>query len=318
MQSKTYWQKEGIHMLYPKRLIQGDTIGIIAPASPPNMDKLQKAIPFFERQGLHVLLGEYIDSQKGYLAGSDEERLADFNQMIANQKVKGIFFARGGYGTGRIVSQIDYELIKSNPKIIWGYSDITYLHTAIRQETNLVTFHGPMAASDVGDETFDQLSAALFNQLFEPTVLCYKEPISELNVLVHGQATGKLVGGNLSLLCSTLGTPYEIDTKDKLLFFEDIGEAPYRIDSMLNQLNYAGKLADAAGIVVGDFKDCDPKGKPSLHLDEVFEHYLARLTCPVMTGFKIGHCFPHFSIPLGSEATLDTAAKALTILPGVR
>ncbi|MBP1948841.1 S66 peptidase family protein [Virgibacillus litoralis] len=306
-------------MILPERLYYGDTIGVIAPASPADMKRLNRAIPFFEKMGLNIRLGNYIDEVHGYLAGTDEQRLADFHDMIADTSVKAIIFARGGYGTGRIAKDIDYELIKQNPKIIWGYSDITYLHTTIRQAIDLVTFHGPMLASDIADADFDSLSARLIQQLFKPAKLFYTEDISSLQVLVPGEATGALVGGNLSLLISTLGTAYEIDTTGKLLLLEDIGEEPYRVDAMLNQLKLAGKLTDAAGIIVGDFAEAEPKKeKPSLSLEQVFHDYFADLQCPVMSGFKIGHCLPHFSVPLGTSAKLSTAKKTLTVDAGVK
>ncbi|MFC4558062.1 LD-carboxypeptidase [Virgibacillus kekensis] len=306
-------------MILPHHLKIGDTIGIIASASPPDMKKLHKAILFFKQMGLRVKLGKHIEKVHGYLAGTDAERLADFHDMVADPTINAIFFARGGYGTGRIANDIDYDLIKQNPKIIWGYSDITYLHTAIRQATGLVTFHGPMPASDVADQEFDTLTASMFQQLFQPTKLTYTEEVAPLNVLVPGETAGSLVGGNLSLIASTLGTPFEIDTKAKILLLEDVGEVPYSVDSMLNQLKMAGKFDAAAGVVVGDFAEAEPKkDKPSLTLEQVFQDYLGQLNCPVMSGFKIGHCFPHFAVPLGVNAVLSTSDKTLTIDPGVK
>ncbi len=303
----------------PQHLKTGDTIGIIAPASPIRMERLNRAIPFFKNMGLNIKLGRHINQVHGYLAGTDEQRLADFHYMVADPNIKAIFFARGGYGTGRIADDIDYHLIRQNPKIMWGYSDITYLHTAIRQETGLITFHGPMPASDIADDDFDQLSAQLFQQLFRPAKLTYTEAISPLNEINSGEAAGELVGGNLSLLVSTLGTDYELDTNGKLLLLEDIGEEPYRVDAMLNQLKLAGKLHEATGIIVGDFAKAEPiKEKPSLTLEQVFHHYFADLPCPVLSGFKIGHCFPHFCVPLGAAAELSSVNKSLTIEAGVK
>lgn len=293
-------------------------MGVIAPAGPPNKRHLLKALPILENLGLHVKLGQHIDATYGYLAGTDEQRLSDLHEMIANPQIRGIIFARGGYGTPRLVQHLDYDLIQANPKIIWGYSDITYLHTTIRQKTGLITFHGPMLATDMAKDRFDDQSKCMLKQLFEPTVLHYTEDYSPLTTLVRGRATGPLVGGNLSLLVSTLGTPYEIDTKDKLILIEDVGEVPYKVDSMLNQLTQAGKLAEASGVVIGDFKDATPKNQASLTLDDVFKHYLGNFHGPVMHGFKIGHCLPHFAVPLGTEATLDTEKKQLTIMPGVQ
>ncbi|WP_174614918.1 S66 peptidase family protein [Virgibacillus ihumii] len=305
-------------MIKPPRLNKGDTIGIVAPASPIDAERLQGAISFFEKMGMQVKLGRHVEKTHGYLAGTDAERLADFHEMIADTQVKAIIFARGGYGTGRLAEGLDYELIRDNPKIIWGYSDITYLHTAIRQAAKLVTFHGPMAVSDIADEEFDAYSAGLFQQLLEPSALYYTESVSSLKGIADGEVTAEIVGGNLSLLISTLGTPYEINTEGKILLLEDIGEAPYRVDGMLNQLKLAGKLERAAGVIVGDFAKCDPpEGKPSLTLQQVFHEYFVDHSGPVVSGFKIGHCMPNFSLPFGVPATLSSAKKSLVIEPGV-
>ncbi|WP_181348828.1 LD-carboxypeptidase [Thalassobacillus sp. CUG 92003] len=306
-------------MILPKKLNAGDTIGVIAPASPPNMEQTYRATQFFEQLGLHVRLGKHISRVKGYLAGSKKHRLRDFHEMVADPAIKGIFCAGGGYGSGQLVDEIDYRLVRQNPKIIWGYSDITFLLTALRLKSELVTFHGPMLGSDIGKRDFHDLSKQSFNQLFSPQVLHYDNTISDLWVLSKGEATGKLVGGNLSLIVQTLGTDYEIDCHNALLLIEDIDEEPYRIDGMLNQLRLAGKLADAAGVVVGDFKNPFPTNeKPSLTLQEVLYEYLAHLHKPVMGGFLIGHCQPHFSVPLGIQAELSTVKQSLRIQPGVR
>ncbi|ASN04078.1 S66 peptidase family protein [Virgibacillus necropolis] len=306
-------------MLLPQRLQIGDTIGVIAPAGPPNIANLKRAIPVFQKMGLGVRLGTHINNVNGYLAGTDEERLSDLHNMFADPAIKAIIFARGGYGTARIAPNINYNLIQQNPKIMWGYSDITFLHTTIYQATGLVTFHGPMVASDVGKDNFHDLSLKQFEQLFEPATLVYSEIASKLTVINHGIATAPIVGGNLSLLASTIGTPYEIDTKGKLLLIEDVDEVPYKIDGMLNQLKQAGKLANAAGILVGDFANAEPKeGKHSLTLEHVFYDYFSNLLIPIVSGFKIGHCQPHFAIPLGTTATIDTFRKIVKIDPGVR
>jgi muramoyltetrapeptide carboxypeptidase len=304
-------------MIRPPALQKGDTIGIIAPASLPDLDRLKKALPFFKNMGLRVKLGKTIYQTYGYLAGNDQVRLDDFHEMIEDKEVKAIIFARGGYGTARIASKIDYSLVANNPKIIWGYSDITYLHTAIRQETGLVTFHGPMVSSDIADDEFDSISAQFFYQLFKPMTLFYTDRISSLHVIRKGVASGELVGGNLTLLTSTLGTKFEIDTAGKILLIEDVNEEPYRVDSMLNQLKLAGKLDHAAGIVVGDFSKAKPRKQPSFDLAEVFDSYFHHLTVPVIQGAKMGHCFPHIGVPLGVLATIVTEEKKIEIQPGV-
>ncbi|REB07986.1 LD-carboxypeptidase [Sporosarcina sp. BI001-red] len=301
----------------PKRLKVGDTIGIVAPASPPNQESLTRSFAFLESLGLNWKLGKHVKDVNGYLAGTDDDRLADLEEMFADPEIAGIICAGGGYGSARYADRLDYQLIQENPKVFWGFSDITFLHTAIANYTDLITFHGPMLASCVGKETFHELSAKMFRQLFEPMELHYSEAISPLETLSPGVASGELTGGNLSLLASSIGTKFEINTKGKILLIEDVGEEPYRVDNLLNQLRLAGKFSDAAGIVIGDFAKAEPNKQPSLTLDEVLRHYTADLGKPVVSGFKIGHCEPHFAVPLGTKAQLDADQKTLTILPGV-
>lgn len=302
----------------PKRLQPGDTIGIIAPSSPPNQENLERSLEFLEQQGLKWKFGKHINNTNGYLAGTDDERLRDLEDMFADPSIDGIICAGGGYGSARFTDRLDLQLIRENPKIFWGFSDITFLHTAIGLYSNLVTFHGPMLASCVGKDTFHELSAKMFMQLFEPIELHYTEDISPLETISGGVAQGEIVGGNLSLLADTMGTKFEVETKGKLLFIEDVGEEPYRVDGMLNQLRMAGKFSDAAGIIIGDFSEVDlKKTKSSFTIDEVFDQYFGDIGKPVVKGFKIGHCEPHVAIPLGVEAKLDGNKKTLTILPGV-
>jgi muramoyltetrapeptide carboxypeptidase len=305
-------------MVMPERLKKGDTIGVIAPASPPNKENLVRGLKFIEELGLNYKLGKSLFKEYGYLAGKDEERLADLNEMFLDDEVKGIICAGGGYGTARIASGIDFEVIKNNPKIFWGYSDITFLHTAIRQETGLVTFHGPMLASDMGKEDVNQVSKDTFQQLFEPADLNYSVEISLIEEMVPGSAGGPLVGGNLSLLSSSMGTPYEIDTKGKILLIEDINEEPRAVDRMLNQLYMAGKLQEASGILVGDFNNCVPERELSLSLDEVIEHYIKLADRPTLKGFKMGHCTPHIAVPFGTDARMDTKMKSVFVESGIK
>ncbi len=301
----------------PQRLQQGDTIGIISPSSPPDPASLEKSLAFLEELGLKWKFGQHAKKINGYLAGTDAERLEDLHEMFKDPEVKGIICSSGGYGAARFTDQIDLQLMEENPKVFWGFSDITFLHSAMGRYSNLVTFHGPMLGPNIGKESFDALSAKMFQQLFEPMELHYTEAISPLSTISPGVAEGELVGGNLSLLARSIGTKYELDTKGKLLLLEDIGEEPARVDGLLNQLRMTGKLADAAGIVVGDFSRTETQKKWTLTLDEVFDHYFKDLGKPVVKGFKIGHCEPHFAVPLGVPAKLDADARTLTILPGV-
>lgn len=310
-------------MKYPKRLVVGDTVGICAPSSPVDREKFIRGLEYIESLGLKIKLSQHIYSENGYLAGTDEERLADFHELIADKEVKGIIFARGGYGSGRFAAKIDYDLIRENPKIIWGFSDITFLHNAIYQKTNLITFHGPMITT-TAREDFDAESKLSFEQLFTPTIRQYDERISRLEVISSGVASGQLIGGNLSLLVSTLGTEFEVDFTGKIVFIEDINEALYKIDGKLNQLKLANKWQVAAGIVVGDFhrvlineEEVYQAGLAEERLQDLLVDYFKEMHIPVLSGFKIGHCFPHFAVAHGSIATLNTVHKTLVIEPGV-
>ncbi|MDT0159716.1 MULTISPECIES: LD-carboxypeptidase [Bacillus] len=302
----------------PGLLKKGDAVGVVSPASPPDVQSLDRGIDFLKELGLEVREGKSVRKINGYLAGSDKERLEDLHDMFEDKEIKAVICAGGGYGTARIAADLDYGLIKANPKIFWGYSDITFLHTSIRQKTGLITFHGPMLASDIGKADAHPLSKQYFSQLFQPADSLYTEELSPLSAVVEGRAEGPLTGGNLCLIASTLGTSYEIDVKGKLLLIEDINEEPRSVDRMLNQLLMAGKLSEAAGVVVGDFNKCEPQRDLSLSLDEVLDHYLIKAGRPAMKGFKIGHCSPHFSVPLGADAVLDTTEKQLYVESGVR
>ncbi|MGV2938937.1 LD-carboxypeptidase [Mesobacillus sp. LC4] len=301
----------------PTRLKKGDTVAVIAPASPPNKENLKRGLKFVEDLGLNYKLGKSLYSEYGYLAGNDEARLADLNEMFLDDEIKAIICAGGGYGTARIASALDYDAIKNNPKIFWGYSDITFLHTAIRQQTGLITFHGPMLASDIGKEEADQISKDTFKQLFAPAELNYDSTISQIEELVPGSAEGPLVGGNLSLLSSSMGTPFEINTEGKILLIEDINEEPRAVDRMLNQLYMAGKLQESAGIIIGDFNNCVPERELSLSLEEVIDHYIQLAGRPALKGFKMGHCSPHIGVPLGAPATMNTKEKTLYVESGI-
>lgn len=302
----------------PRKLRKGDTVGVVAPASPPNQESLFQGIAYMKSLGLQVKLGENLFKQFGYLAGSDEERVADLHTMFADAEVKAIFSACGGYGTGRIAASLDYELIQQHPKIFWGYSDLTFLHTAIRQKSGLVTFHGPMLASDMGKEEWSPISSHYVQQLFHTDCLIYDERIAPIETPIAGHAKGEIVGGNLCLLVSTLGTPFEITTKDKILLIEDIHEEPRSIDRLLNQLLIAGKLSEIKGLLIGDFKECEPsKSEQTFLLEEVLQQYISIINKPTLKGLKMGHCSPHIGIPLGTMAEMDTVKKTVKIESGL-
>ncbi|SEB52379.1 LD-carboxypeptidase [Paenibacillus sp. GP183] len=307
-----------IELIKPRSLKPGDTVGITAPASWGDRDQMIASAVYLENLGLHVCVGDTLSKQHGYLSGTDEERALELNAMFADPNIHAIICARGGFGSGRIADRLDYDLIRANPKIFWGYSDITFLHAAIGRFAGLVTFHGPMLI-DLGKEDLNLLTVQNFETLFRPSVLRYTEAISPLQTLVEGEAFGPLVGGNLSLIASTLGTPYELDTRGRILFIEDIDEEPYRLDRMLNQLRQAGKFADAAGIMVCDFNNCIPnKRKLSLTLEQIIDDQIVSAGKPTLSGFKIGHCSPNIAVPIGIEARLCTYDKSLECKePGV-
>ncbi|UTR13975.1 LD-carboxypeptidase [Salipaludibacillus sp. LMS25] len=293
-----------------KSLKVGSTIGIVAPAGQPDKHKLKKATDYLRLTGYQVVYGDAVLHKHGYLAGADEDRAADINTMFQRRDIDAIFCACGGYGSPRIASLLNYNLIKKHPKIFWGYSDITFLHVAIHQLTALTTFHGPMLSSDLGIETRrEELNELLF-WLQSPATLTYQA----VDSLVEGNAYGKLIGGNLSLLVNSLGTPYEVDTNDAVFFIEETDEEPYVIDRLLNQLKQAGKFSQASGILLGHFNDCfAKKGRPSFSLEEVFLHHIVPEGKPVLTGLNVGHCEPNYPMPIGAVCHINTYDKTVVI-----
>ena len=281
---------------------------MIAPASPATEEKREAAQKALEELGFWVKVGRSCFLKRGYLAGSDALRAQDVNSMFADPEVKGIFCLRGGYGGGRILDRLDYELIRKNPKVFVGYSDITVLHIALNQKSNLVTFHGPMAASDMAGEFHPFSREHLLRAVLcpQPINTVLNPENQEIKSLVGGKAHGQITGGNLALIVSTLGTPYEIETKGKILFIEDVDEKPYRIDRMLTQLLLAGKLQQACGFIIGDWRNCEADNpEESLTLQEVFQDILAPLGKPTLYNVKAGHSRPQLTLPLGVEGLID-------------
>ena len=305
----------------PKRLSAGDTIGLIAPSSSITDTKLKKAIGNMESLGLKVKLGKHIKEINGYLAGTDAQRLEDLHDMFADDSVDGIWCIRGGYGAGRILPKINYKLIKKNPKVFIGYSDVTALTQAIYQETGLICFHGPVASSTFSEYTMKHLKAVLMHPMKMHTFEYAEDNDSvedksyRTEVIRAGRATGELIGGNLSLLASMIGTKYHWNVKNKLVFIEDIGEKPYRIDRMLTQLLQTSNLEKAAGIILGVFEDCEAgESDRSLTLMETLKGQLEPLGIPVIYGLSFGHIKNHFVMPLGVKAMMDTKGRTVTLL----
>lgn len=301
----------------PRCLSPGDTIGVIAPASPGDTETSLAGIQWLESQGFHVHPGESVCQTFGYLAGSDVLRAADINAMFASPVIDGIICLRGGYGTMRLLDLIDYAMIAAYPKVFVGYSDITALHTSIRQNTGLVTFHGPMAASmgkGLTRYTYDYFFRALTSAA--PLGLIVNPPHSPPPIFISpGKAQGQLAGGNLSLIAAAMGTPYEMDTRGKILCLEEVAEAPYRIDRMLTQLLQAGKLQEAAGIVFAVCAECEAQAEaPSFTVEEVLEDRLGNLQKPVLYQLHFGHTPDKVTLPFGVTAVMDSFTNCFEII----
>ena len=294
----------------PESLRNGDTIGIISPASSPDdLSRINKGVNYFERLGYQVEVGKNVGKYEGYLAGTDEERIEDLHDMFSNKNIRAIICVRGGYGSPRLLGKIDYQLIKKNPKIFVGYSDITALQLAFFTKANLVTFAGPMVAVDFHSE-INRYTEEIFWRTITSTKKIEKIILPEGESLLpmkKGRAEGEIIGGNLSLILSLLGSPYIPKFKDKILFLEDIDEAPYKVDRMLNQLTIAGMLKKISGVLLGEFTDCVEKDaeKKTLTLDEVFEKYLGELRIPVIKNFPHGHRKANHTIPFGIKTKVN-------------
>ncbi|MEW6540065.1 MAG: LD-carboxypeptidase [Bacillota bacterium] len=301
-----------------------DLIGIVAPAG-PLLDNgvLDKGLQTLHTLGFRTTVGRHALAASGYLAGSDAQRAADLMEMFSRPEVRAIVCLRGGYGTMRLLDDIDYDLIRKNPKILVGFSDITGLHLAIRKRCGLVTFHGPMVSTDFGK----QLSTFTREQFLRVlTAGAGPRPITNPPdgprpvTVTPGQARGELVGGNLTLVTALLGTPFEIETRGRILFLEEVGENPYRLDRMLSQLRLAGKLTAAAGVIFGECEDCGsgPGGQGS-SVAHVLKDRLGDLGLPCFYGLAIGHGTHRATLPLGVTATMDADRHTLHLNePAVR
>ena len=309
----------------PKALKPGDAVGLISPSTfvtdPDQLIKVGKTMEYF---GLKPRFGKNVAKKWGYAGGTPQERVDDIHAMFSDPEIKGVFCIRGGYAAGHLLDRIDYGIIDRNPKIFIGYSDITALHLAIHKLTGLVTFHGPVTTSAFTSYSQDCYKRALFDPaplgaLTNPKEGNTLRPQHTLRAIRQGKARGRLVGGNLSLIAATMGTPYEIDTRGAILFIEDVDEQVYSLDRMLTNLWLSGKLGQAAGVVWGECSECGPKQfRPSFvegnfSLGELADNIFGRLNVPVLSGLTIGHTADQLTLPYGVMATLDATAGTLTI-----
>ncbi|MFJ2985820.1 MULTISPECIES: LD-carboxypeptidase [unclassified Pseudomonas] len=301
---------ERIESRLPVALPGDACFAIVAPAGPARLDA-QKASQWFAERGYRCRIYPGVEQAQGYLAGSDQQRLQDLHDAFADPAIDAILCMRGGYGSMRLLDQLDFELIRCNPKPLIGYSDITALHTAINRRTGLITFHGAMLNADLlGAKlapTETSLVAQLSGVIREGDVIVHPAEFALTSVL-PGVARGRLLGGNLSMLGATLGTLAEIDTRGCILFIEDVNEPLYRVDRLLTQLRLAGKLEGVEGVLVGDFA-----GITVAALTPLLQDIFGPLGVPVLAGWRSGHCDPNVCLPLGARVTLDSESKALVL-----
>jgi muramoyltetrapeptide carboxypeptidase len=309
--------------LKPPSLQFGDTLGIIAPASaPPDPKAIDYASAVVEKLGFKIKLARHVRKRFGFLAGTDRERASDLMSMFTDRTVRGILCVRGGYGTARLLPLLDYGVIRRHAKIFVGYSDITSLHFALLKKAGLVSFHGPMLNSDFVREKFPKFTLESFLR----TVMSPNPPGSitagyiqkTVSILRCGRATGQLIGGNLSLICTTVGTPYQPSFRKKILFLEDLDEVPYRFDRMLTHLLNAGLLQQVAGVAIGINANCeDPRAKKCKEyrqpLEDVLKDRLGPLNVPIVSGLPFGHVPFNATLPIGARATLDANRGDLII-----
>jgi muramoyltetrapeptide carboxypeptidase len=296
-------------------LKKGDRVALLAPSSPQPKEALGEAVESVRKMGLEPAVFPTCSKERGFLAGTDEERAKDINSAFADPEIAGVLAIRGGYGAHRLMGLIDWGLVRSNPKPLFGYSDVTALHLKL-SELGIPSFQAPMPGTEWGKGldpyTEKSLKACLFGPLPEEIRNPEGAPFAWL---VEGRAEGTLTGGNLMLMASTLGTGFELDTKGKIVFFEEVEESPQAIDRMLLQLRQCGKFEECAGVIAGGFQDCAPKpGSKSLSLQEVLCDHLAGLSVPVLTGFQCGHVTPTASLPFLARVRIDTASDSIRVL----
>ena len=299
-------------IIKPPRLKVGDTVGLINPAAfsyPQEVNPIQKILTDL---GLNIKLGTHIFDRYGYLGGQDVDRAADVNAMFADSSVQAILTVQGGWGCNRILPMIDYQLIRNNPKIIMGFSDITSLLLAIYAKSRIVTFHGPVGISNWTPFTVNYVKQILFNK----NLITLQNPIqTRVKTIIPGKSKGKLVGGNLSVLASMIGSDYLPNWQGSILFVEEVGEEVYRIDRMLTQLKLAGILDKISGFIFGNCIKCEAeKPEESLTLEQVLLDHIQPLNIPAWYGSAIGHIRDIFTLPIGTEVEIDATNGTIKLL----
>lgn len=294
----------------PSPLTPGDRIAIVATSSPFEADHLEQGLAWLRAQGYEPVVAAHAFARRRYLAGTDAERAADLQAALTDPSIRGVVCARGGYGASRLLGLLDASAIRPHCKIFCGFSDVTTLHLWLQARCGWVTFHGPMVGTRWAGEGFDPDTARSFLDTLRGHPPCIEGPLT--HTLRGGTARGRLVGGNLTLLCHSIGTPWEIDTREAILLVEDVHEVPYRIDRMLTHLRHAGKLNTVRGLVVGELDGCHAPSGADYSLDEVLADCLGDLPIPVVTQFPISHAKPNFTVALGIEYDLDANSRRLS------
>jgi muramoyltetrapeptide carboxypeptidase len=316
MDRKNYGSSSPI--LFPPGLDSGSTVAITAPASPVSAGQIQPAVRFFKSMGLKVEVGNTIskvDFKNKYFSAPDEERAEELMSFAKRSDVSCIMTGRGGYGVMRILPMLDFEEFKRKPKIVIGFSDITALLLAINKKSNMITFHGPVASSQMNSFQSDFIKKLLFRtKSFEPVVIKDRSAI----VLSEGTAQGKLIGGNLSIFSSTVGTPFEPNTDGAILFLEETREEPYKLDRMLTQMKLAGKFDNLRGVAFGCMNKIDTRKNffpgRSYTVREIIMSFFGDLKIPVVSGLPFGHDKYNATLPIGAMAELNAKDQSLTIL----
>ena len=288
----------------PPRLKPGDTIGIVAPASPFDQKTFGQGIRSLESMGFQTRVPDEIFEKNGYLAGSDSHRAGLVMQFFEDHSVNALLCARGGFGSLRILPLLDFNIIRQNPKIFVGHSDITALLAAITAKSRLVTFHGPLVTTlaNAPEMTCSTLLTAISSN-----AIVELKPAQGI-ALKAGRARGRVIGGNLTTLCHMLATPFEPRFENHILLLEDRGEAHYRIDRMLFQMKLAGCFKGIAGLVLGSFQDCGSLDG----IFRIFEEHFKDMSLPILAGFDVGHGPQNMTLPVGLEATLDADEQILS------
>ncbi|WP_428388837.1 S66 peptidase family protein [Mucisphaera sp.] len=315
-------------LIKPKALEPGDTIAFVAPAGELDQERIERAQVRLADMGFKIVIPPNLYRKHGYLAGSDHERAAELMAVFQDPEIDAIFPGTGGYGATRILELLDYEVIRANPKVFIGFSDITALHAAFHQRAGLVTFHSPNPMWGLGSESnlrpfsADYFWRALLKSSYEaedaePYVIKSDERVEvPVETMVGGIARGQIVGGNLSLVQAVTGTPYQYDTVDKILYLEDIGEAPYRVDRMLRQMKDSGQLDQISGAILGRFtrRAREDTSNETTTMREVLEDYFLNLGVPIIKNFPAGHVADNATLPFGVLVEMDADAQTITVL----